>query len=215
MTPRTRRRAKVPGRRARKDGRARPRHDRADRGAVAELAGAVEHRADLGDPGLGELAVVLAVVSPKKGDTLQPEQVSQGVLVDHLSMLRALHRAGYWISGRTTRINLARDLDENRIPRSPCHWRAINDGHKRRRAATTGHTNWQVRPHDGVFRSDSQADSAGSVPVTRSNHGGPGQGTSSSLGLDQFGAVVSIFRATNVTSSPEGRAGRLVSCPGT
>jgi hypothetical protein len=43
--------------------------------------------------------------------------------------------------------------------RSPCHWRAINHGQERRRAATTGHTSWQVRRHDGLFRSDSQADS--------------------------------------------------------
>jgi hypothetical protein len=43
--------------------------------------------------------------------------------------------------------------------RSPCQG-AINHGQKRRRAATTGHTSWQVRSHDGLFRSDSQADSA-------------------------------------------------------
>jgi hypothetical protein len=35
-------------------------------------------------------------------------------------------------------------------------------------AATTGQTSWQLRRHDGLFRSDSQADSAGPIPVTRS-----------------------------------------------
>jgi hypothetical protein len=37
-------------------------------------------------------------------------------------------------------------------------WRAINHGQERRKAATTGHTSWQVRWDDGLFRSDSQAD---------------------------------------------------------
>jgi hypothetical protein len=49
-----------------------------------------------------------------------------------------------------------------------CHWRAINPGQRRAGAVTTRHVKWQLRHDDGLFRSDSQADSAGSIPVTRS-----------------------------------------------
>jgi hypothetical protein len=45
---------------------------------------------------------------------------------------------------------------------------ATNHGQGRYRTGTSGHTSWQVRRHDDLFRSDSQADSAGSIPVTRS-----------------------------------------------
>jgi len=43
-----------------------------------------------------------------------------------------------------------------------------NHGQGRRWAVTSKHTSWQVRLDDCLFRSDSQADSAGSIPVTRS-----------------------------------------------
>jgi hypothetical protein len=49
---------------------------------------------------------------------------------------------------------------------TPCHWRAIKPGQRRAGAVTTGHAKWQLRHDDGLFRSDSQADSAGSMPVT-------------------------------------------------
>jgi hypothetical protein len=46
--------------------------------------------------------------------------------------------------------------------RSSCQG-AIRHGQRRRKTATIGYPSWQVRPHDGVFCSDSQADSAGSA----------------------------------------------------
>src|SRR6266516_7605982 len=42
---------------------------------------------------------------------------------------------------------------------TPCHWRAINPGQRRAGAVSTGHAKWQLRHDDGLFRSDSQADS--------------------------------------------------------
>jgi hypothetical protein len=54
-----------------------------DGGVGQRLVG--QQRADLGDPGLDELAVVIAVAGERahQRDALQAEQVGQRVLVDH------------------------------------------------------------------------------------------------------------------------------------
>jgi len=45
---------------------------------------------------------------------------------------------------------------------------AINPGDERSITVTRGHPAAQVKPHSSPDRTDSQADSAGSIPVTRS-----------------------------------------------
>jgi hypothetical protein len=81
------------------------------RRALAKVAGRVQQLADLGDPGFGELAVVLAVEGAHQRDSLQAEQVPQGVLVDHRSMVGGANQDGLLdigggdlISGVATRI---------------------------------------------------------------------------------------------------------------
>jgi len=63
---------------------------------------------------------------------------------------------------------------------------AINPGDERSITVTRGHPAAQVKPHSSPDRTDSQADSAGSIPVTRSTAKG------------QFG---SIFRTLDLRSS--------------
>jgi Short C-terminal domain len=63
--------------------------DRAGHRPVAELVGGVKQLADLGDPGLGELAVVLPVECAQERDALEPEQIRHRMLVHHRPMLGA------------------------------------------------------------------------------------------------------------------------------
>jgi hypothetical protein len=51
------------------------------------------------------------------------------------------------------------------------HWRAINPGVTGCMTVTSGTSGSQVRAVRGPDLSDSQADSAGSIPVTRSRYG--------------------------------------------
>jgi hypothetical protein len=53
--------------------------------------------------------------------------------------------------------------------------RAVNPGDERSLMVTRGHTESQVRPHNRADRTDSQADCAGSIPVTRSTRESPAQ----------------------------------------
>ena len=48
------------------------------------------------------------------------------------------------------------------------HWRAISPGIARSMTVTRSASTAQLRAVKGAYRSDSQADSAGSIPVTRS-----------------------------------------------
>ena len=50
--------------------------------AVAEVLGAVEEGADLGDAGLGEGGVVFAGEGPHQRDALEAEEVGEWVLVN-------------------------------------------------------------------------------------------------------------------------------------
>jgi hypothetical protein len=56
------------------------------------------------------------------------------------------------------------------------HWRAINPGDSGSITVTSGVSDAQLRTVRGPDRSDSQADSAGSIPVTRSTYVDAGQG---------------------------------------
>jgi len=105
------------------------------------------------------------------GKPSRPDPSGQG----HSSVGRSTLTAGIWpaplAGGSMADGMISKDTcwrHRRRKPtRSPCHWCAINHGQKRRMQATTGYTSWQVRRDDCLFRSDSQADSAGSIPVAR------------------------------------------------
>jgi hypothetical protein len=75
-------------------------------------------------------------------------------------------------------------------PRSSCHYRAINPGNEGSLTVTHGHPAPQVRPHNSPNRTDSQADSAGSIPVTRSTTKAQVSGPSLNLDLVACIAVV-------------------------
>jgi hypothetical protein len=57
----------------------------------------------------------------------------------------------------------------SRATRPAGHWRAINPGERRATTVTRGHPYGQLRAADCGDTADSQADSAGSIPVTRSS----------------------------------------------
>jgi hypothetical protein len=56
--------------------------DRTRGASHAQLVGGVRQGTDLGQPGLGELTVVLACKGTDQGDALQAQQVRQRVLID-------------------------------------------------------------------------------------------------------------------------------------
>jgi hypothetical protein len=55
------------------------------------------------------------------------------------------------------------------MTRLSCHSRAISPGNTGPRTVTHGSRGPQVRPYTGLNDANSQADSAGSIPVTRSS----------------------------------------------
>jgi hypothetical protein len=55
-----------------------------------------------------------------------------------------------------------------RRARSPCHWRAINEGDPESVTVTTGYPNPQASAHDGHARYTFQAGHEGSIPFARS-----------------------------------------------
>ena len=61
-----------------------------------------------------------------------------------------------------------RPTGHRQSPHATGHWRAINPGVVGFITVTSGAPAAQVRAVRGLDRSDSQADSAGSIPVTRS-----------------------------------------------
>ena len=68
------------------------------------------------------------------------------------------------------------------VARLSGHRRATNPGDEGTLAGTPGHRNAQVTRGIGSSRSDSQADSAGSIPVTRSHVKAQARGCTSDLG---------------------------------
>ena len=72
------------------------------------------------------------------------------------------------IAMRLLRRACARILTSARIYQATGHWRAINPGVTGSMTVTCGVSDAQVRAVRGPDWSDSQADSAGSIPVTRS-----------------------------------------------
>jgi hypothetical protein len=84
--------------------------------------------------------------------------------------------------------------------------RAITTGHLGCGAVTCGHPNRQVRWYQGTFRSDFQADSAGSIPVTRAWQCLPSSGRSSAI------VAASPLRPLGMSACP--LAARSASDPG-
>jgi hypothetical protein len=75
---------------------------------------------------------------------------------------------------------------------------AINPGEDRSLTVTRGQPALQVRPCDSPDGADSQADSAGSIPVTRSKGKSPGQSRFGVCALLPPGELLLIFRAISV-----------------
>jgi hypothetical protein len=71
-------------------------------------------------------------------------------------------------------------------PGRSCHWRAINPGDQRCLTVTRGRIAPQVRLRIVSNGADSQADSAGSIPVIRSNVKAQVGSTFRTLGLRSF-----------------------------
>jgi hypothetical protein len=81
--------------------------------------------------------------------------------------LTSIDPVGSPLPSRRTRV-ARRVPDRGDYDLTPCHWRAINRGKKRSLPVTRGQFAPQVRRHGGPDATDSQADSGGSIPLTRS-----------------------------------------------
>jgi hypothetical protein len=87
------------------------------------------------------------------------------------------------------------------------HWRAINPGVTGSVTVTSGVSDAQVRAVRGPDLLVSQADSAGSIPVTRSHVKAQARGCFSGLGLDRSRGLMSP-RAINVPLAYRGEHAR-------
>jgi hypothetical protein len=91
----------------------------------------------------------------------------------------------------------------------PGHWRAIRGGQQRSQTASRDQPAAQVTPVTTGRQADSQAENAGSIPVIRSNHGGPGHAVAPpNLGLRLPMIVTGAGTVSNQATGPGRRLGR-------